>query len=121
MQDTRRREEIFVMAIQAVSAARALPYIRRDGGPEKPPIPSNFGPKRGPTAGDVVKISGKTAGGAVLGYAGTLAYDLFFHGGNNGGKFFGGNVYGTVALIGAALALWLGIRKYQKTHAQPKQ
>ncbi|MBM3268137.1 MAG: hypothetical protein FJZ01_10865 [Candidatus Sericytochromatia bacterium] len=108
------------MAIQAVSAARALPQLRRDGGPEKPPVPSNFGPKKGPTFGDVAKITGKTAAGGALGYVSTLVYDLFFHAGNNGGKFYGGGVYATFAALGAAIGAWLGIRKYQQNQAAGK-
>lgn len=109
------------MAITALAATTAAkPAIKRDGGPEKAPIPSNFKDEakfsKGPSVKDVAVIGGKAVGGGVLGWIGTGIYDLFFHFGNNGGKSYGTGVYALVAGVGAAIGAWLGIRKYQKQH-----
>jgi len=113
------------MAVQAAAALSARPVLKRDGSPPKKQAPAlaKDSVKVGnhPNVGDVAKIGGKTAGGAVLGYISTLIYDLFFHGGNNGGKFYGGGVYGAAAAAGAAIGAFFGIRKYQKQQEQLQQ
>lgn len=110
------------MAIQALGAGpTAKAPIKRDGGPEQAPVPSNFKDQAKfsgkPSVKDVAVIGGKAVGGGVLAWIGTGIYDLFFHFGNNGGKSYGTGVYALAAAAGAAIGAILGIRKYQKQHS----
>ncbi|GEM_PF-2819096 len=71
-------------------------------------------PKQEMTTRDVLKLSGKAAGGAAAGVVTTWTYDLFFHFGNNGGTSYGGGVYAAGAALGAAIGAGLGLRKFHK-------
>lgn len=70
--------------------------------------------ERGMTTKDVLKLSGKTAGGAVAGAGAVWVQDLLFHFGGNGGTAYKGGVYAAGAAAGAAIGAALGLRKFHK-------
>lgn len=69
---------------------------------------------------DVLKLTGKAAGGAVAGASAVWVQDLFFHFGNNGGEAYKGGVYAAGAAAGAAIGAGLGLRKYHKQQEAKK-
>ncbi len=110
------------MAVSSIRASVTPAVASRDGSPKPqkaatPAAKDSLEIKKGPNVGDVAKIGGKTALGAVIGWVGTGIYDLFFHFGNNGGKSYGTGVYAGFAAAGAAVGAFLGIRKFQKQQA----
>lgn len=66
---------------------------------------------------DVLKLSAKAVGGAAGGVGAMVVGDLAFHGGNNGGDFYRGGVYGAAAFAGAALAA--GHSLYKQCRPEP--
>lgn len=103
-------------SIQAKSSAAIKPQAPAKAPQAKPAAVED----RGITTKDVLKLSGKTAGGAAAGFGAVLVQDLFFHLGNNGGTAYKGGVYAAGAAAGAAIGAALGYRKFQKQQEADK-
>lgn len=97
----------------SVSSVNSAPQMQKPVKPTKPQQPKPE-EARSVTAKDVLKLTGKTAGGAASGFGAVVVHDLFFHFGNNGGTSYKGGVYAAGAAAGAAIGGALGYRKYLK-------